>query len=593
MKKEYIAILLILLVLMLSAQSVVGATPATNRQSNAVNGGWGVWYVTECSVGCGGGVRNVQRDCNNPTPLNGGAECLREDGTWTTVDNRTEIIDSIACNTAVCIAPVDATPPSKPQNLSAQVISDTQIHLSWSAATDDIGVTQYRVYDARGIVMGTNPSSYDSYEPAGLSKTEFDAYLLQPGTTYTFFVAAIDAYGNESELSEPVTATTLVYVDDLALINPYLNFTYLGAFRPPQSSGSNSSWSYAGYGLAYYPDGDPSGAVDGFPGSLFGRSHVYQWFMGEFTIPIPKLTRDISQLPYATTLQNFAQVDTFVHDPIGIPIGSSEYLPAKGTQTSGKIYSTWGSNYLWEKWPSFSMNELTLSTPNTQGWWYVGIPAGAPAYYATVFYTFAIPQAWADLYTGGRSLMLGGTRSGGYNGFGTAFYAVGPWLDGDPLAYEASASYVTLTQYGQTYSVNTQNGITMRDEYFGGAWLTLGNRQSVILVGSKGFGPSYYRSGGGGYIASLKLPSILFFDPQQMAEVAVGTRQPDDVQPYAIIDISEYVYRDNWRYSLGDVAYDAENNLLYVWEVVSDGKPVIHVWQIREPFDSFLPVLAK
>ena len=46
---------------------------------------------------------------------------------------------------------------------------------------------------------------------------------------------------------------------------------YVGFFRLPEPSGG-SDWDYSGHGLTYFPDGDPEGASDGFPGSLF--THV-------------------------------------------------------------------------------------------------------------------------------------------------------------------------------------------------------------------------------------------------------------------------------------------------------------------------------
>ncbi|XP_055922961.1 A disintegrin and metalloproteinase with thrombospondin motifs 9 isoform X2 [Eupeodes corollae] len=42
----------------------------------AVNGGWGSWSTfTPCSMTCGGGVQESQRECNNPFPKNGGKYC--------------------------------------------------------------------------------------------------------------------------------------------------------------------------------------------------------------------------------------------------------------------------------------------------------------------------------------------------------------------------------------------------------------------------------------------------------------------------------------------------------------------------------------
>lgn len=42
-----------------------------------VNGGWSEWQIhPECSVTCGGGVKTRTRTCNNPTPADGGHQCL-------------------------------------------------------------------------------------------------------------------------------------------------------------------------------------------------------------------------------------------------------------------------------------------------------------------------------------------------------------------------------------------------------------------------------------------------------------------------------------------------------------------------------------
>ncbi|KAK9869843.1 hypothetical protein WA026_003569 [Henosepilachna vigintioctopunctata] len=51
----------------------VGERPA------AVNGGWGKWTTpTECSRTCGGGTSTSKRECDNPTPANGGRYCIGE-----------------------------------------------------------------------------------------------------------------------------------------------------------------------------------------------------------------------------------------------------------------------------------------------------------------------------------------------------------------------------------------------------------------------------------------------------------------------------------------------------------------------------------
>ena len=48
----------------------------------------------------------------------------------------------------------DATPPTAPTALTATGVSTTQVDLSWTASTDDVGVTGYRVF-RNGTQVGT------------------------------------------------------------------------------------------------------------------------------------------------------------------------------------------------------------------------------------------------------------------------------------------------------------------------------------------------------------------------------------------------------------------------------------------------------
>ena len=42
----------------------------------AINGGWSEWTEwSECSVSCGGGSQMRSRNCDQPAPAHGGADC--------------------------------------------------------------------------------------------------------------------------------------------------------------------------------------------------------------------------------------------------------------------------------------------------------------------------------------------------------------------------------------------------------------------------------------------------------------------------------------------------------------------------------------
>jgi chitodextrinase len=92
---------------------------------------------------------------------------------------------------------LDTTPPSTPTNLSGSASSATQINLTWTASTDNVGVTGYRIY--RG--GGTNPIGTSS------SNAYSDATVVG-STTYSYTVEAHDLVGNTSPRSAPKSVST-------------------------------------------------------------------------------------------------------------------------------------------------------------------------------------------------------------------------------------------------------------------------------------------------------------------------------------------------------------------------------------------------
>jgi hypothetical protein len=87
---------------------------------------------------------------------------------------------------------------------------------------------------------------------------------------------------------------------------------------------------------------------------------------------------------------------------------------------------------------------------------------------------------------------------------------------------------------------------------------------------------------------------FLLYDPTDLAQVATGVIPPWQPQPYASLDLDEFLFHnparveeallgtgDQRRFRIGAVAYDRENALLYVLELFADGpKPVVHVWSL-------------
>ncbi len=89
----------------------------------------------------------------------------------------------------------DTTPPTMPTTLASTGATDASITLSWTASTDNVGVTGYKIF-RNGAQVGTSPTA--SYVDMGLTAS----------TMYTYTVSAYDAAGNDSARSAPLTVST-------------------------------------------------------------------------------------------------------------------------------------------------------------------------------------------------------------------------------------------------------------------------------------------------------------------------------------------------------------------------------------------------
>jgi chitodextrinase len=110
-------------------------------------------------------------------------------------------------NTAIGAPPADSPPPdtqapSAPSSLTATTASGTQINLTWTASTDNVGVTGYRVESCQGASCTTFT------QIATPATTTFSNTGLTAGTSYNYRVRANDAAGNLSSYSNVASATT-------------------------------------------------------------------------------------------------------------------------------------------------------------------------------------------------------------------------------------------------------------------------------------------------------------------------------------------------------------------------------------------------
>src|SRR5499426_1427415 len=97
---------------------------------------------------------------------------------------------------------IDATPPSAPANLTVASKTSTTVSLSWTASTDNVGVTGYRIFDG-ATQVGTSAT------------TSFTATGLAPSSPHTYTARAVDAAMNVSNASNSVMVTTDPSVDNM------------------------------------------------------------------------------------------------------------------------------------------------------------------------------------------------------------------------------------------------------------------------------------------------------------------------------------------------------------------------------------------
>jgi len=113
--------------------------------------------------------------------------------------------DSGYTNVSSATTLADTTPPSAPSNLTATAPSSTQINLSWTASTDNVTVTGYKIQRCQGASCTTFAQIAT---PSGTGTTYIDTGL-SPSTRYSYEIIATDAASNPSLPSNVGTAMTL------------------------------------------------------------------------------------------------------------------------------------------------------------------------------------------------------------------------------------------------------------------------------------------------------------------------------------------------------------------------------------------------
>jgi hypothetical protein len=237
----------------------------------------------------------------------------------------------------VTSASSDTQAPTTPTGLAANPVSPTEIDLSWSASTDDVGVTGYDVYrDGSSTPLATVSGSTLTYADKTVSG----------GSTHSYTVDAFDAAGNHSTQSAPVSAMSpdapgcktstsgSAYSVTVCLTSPAVGATVTGATSVSATVSTTSL------------NGSPPPTVKWVVFTLNGAPNPY--VLSDYQAPYGFTLPSARWVDGTYTLQ--AQVtinDGFVGQQAGIslvfsngitqpPVNGNTFTPTSGTRPNGQ-----------------------------------------------------------------------------------------------------------------------------------------------------------------------------------------------------------------------------------------------------------------
>ncbi|WP_406332628.1 cellulase family glycosylhydrolase [Streptomyces sp. NBC_00203] len=143
----------------------------------------------------------------------------------------------------------DTQAPTTPGTPTASSVTATSATLTWTAATDDVGVTGYdivRVSGSSETKIATSTSTTNTVTVPGLTAD----------TTYTFAVYAHDAAGNRSARSATVNVTTGSTPSGSCSVGYRIVGEWPGGFQGEISIGNTGTTAIIGWKLAFtFADG--------------------------------------------------------------------------------------------------------------------------------------------------------------------------------------------------------------------------------------------------------------------------------------------------------------------------------------------------
>ncbi|WP_186328441.1 fibronectin type III domain-containing protein [Paenibacillus sp. 32O-W] len=217
----------------------------------------------------------------------------------------------------IAASPISSKPVQAPMNLRVPPMAydEQSIILVWEKPEEYSGIRDYRVYQD-GKFIGTANENTAIHSPARrfidkfyaedteqihvpISMHNFTVTGLAPSTAYTFTVTAVDADGNESPASNPVTQTT-------AAVPEIFNIEDYGAVGDGETLNTAAI-------QAAIDDATPGGKVV-IPPGVFKSGAI--WLKSDMTLEISRGatllgSEDPEDYPYGYMLYNYTTVPRF------------------------------------------------------------------------------------------------------------------------------------------------------------------------------------------------------------------------------------------------------------------------------------------
>lgn len=215
-------------------------------------------------------------------------------------------------NAPASAPPADVIAPSAPGAPSGTAASANEVDLSWTASTDNVGVTGYVIERCQGA------GCTNFVQIAVTSGTSFSDTTVAAGTSYSYRVRAIDGSGNVSGFFAVVSVTTGGGQQG-QLQGYYIVPDHLNTPRIVQDQNGNTIWRWdqgEPFGVTQ-PNADPDG--DGitfdfplrFPGQYFDKETKVAY----------NVMRD-----YDFSIGRYVE-----SDPLGLDGGANTYGYVRGT----------------------------------------------------------------------------------------------------------------------------------------------------------------------------------------------------------------------------------------------------------------------